>query len=272
MAPLEIMNSSTNLNNDEAFLTLLSSQRELLSRLNRESAMRRGQQQTNTVPHAASAGKQGSIIGTADPLSLMNTPIMERRGSLDMLFSRRLSMGMGNMGIGGMGMGSMGYDNFGFMHAASNDFEEGKSKEMDFPDPRKLKRRRSSLGLLNSMLFEDQSQQQQQQRRLSMLSNFSGPPGYNESFDQDVMPFETPVATSRSVRLDPTIPPEKVRSNLEAFALSMGNSTKSQQDIHDWDRKMGLKRSHSKTMRMTMRSRKKLRSMLKKDINALSQK
>jgi hypothetical protein len=35
---------------------------------------------------------------------------------------------------------------------------------------------------------------------------------------------------------------------------------------------MGLKRSHSKTMRLSMRSRKKLRVMLKKEITVISSK
>ena len=51
---------------------------------------------------------------------------------------------------------------------------------------------------------------------------------------------------------------------MEAFCAAMAQSHKSQQAIHDWDKKMGLKRSHSKTMRQTMRSRKKLKSLLKK--------
>jgi hypothetical protein len=50
------------------------------------------------------------------------------------------------------------------------------------------------------------------------------------------------------------------------FSVAMERSQKSQQDIHDWDRKMGLKRSHSKTMRQSTRSRKKLRAIFKTDI------
>ena len=48
------------------------------------------------------------------------------------------------------------------------------------------------------------------------------------------------------------------------FVVAMDKSVSSQQDIHDWDRKMGLKRSHSKTMRLSMRSRKKLTALLMK--------
>lgn len=62
----------------------------------------------------------------------------------------------------------------------------------------------------------------------------------------------------------PGLSASKMNQVMEAFCETMALSHKSQQAIHDWDRKMGLKRSHSKTMRQTMRSRKKLKSMLKK--------
>ena len=54
---------------------------------------------------------------------------------------------------------------------------------------------------------------------------------------------------------------------IEAFTVAMTQSHKSQQAIHEWDKKMGLKRSHSKTMRLSMRSRKKLKSMIKKGMH-----
>jgi hypothetical protein len=60
-----------------------------------------------------------------------------------------------------------------------------------------------------------------------------------------------------------------MKHSMEAFAEAMAKSQKSQQNIHDWDRKMGLKRSHSKTMRLSMRSRKKLKIMIRKDIGAI---
>ena len=62
----------------------------------------------------------------------------------------------------------------------------------------------------------------------------------------------------------PGLSASKMNQVMEAFCEAMAQSHKSQQAIHDWDRKMGLKRSHSKTMRQTMRSRKKIKSMLKK--------
>lgn len=60
------------------------------------------------------------------------------------------------------------------------------------------------------------------------------------------------------------VTPTKISQVAEAFAAAMAQSHKSQQALHDWDKKMGLKRSHSKTMRLSMRSRKKLKGMLKK--------
>jgi len=61
-----------------------------------------------------------------------------------------------------------------------------------------------------------------------------------------------------------------LQGNMLSFESAMGKSFESQQRIHDWDRKMGLKRSHSKTMRLSMRSRKKLRQCMKEDITHIS--
>jgi len=60
--------------------------------------------------------------------------------------------------------------------------------------------------------------------------------------------------------------PAKYKAFVESLVTAMERSQKTQQNIHDWDRKMGLKRSHSKTMRSSTRSRKKLRTMLRKEL------
>ena len=60
--------------------------------------------------------------------------------------------------------------------------------------------------------------------------------------------------------------PEEAKKHLVLFDGTMEQSQDSQQKIHDWDRKMGLKRSHSKTMRLSSRSRKQLRKFTQKDI------
>lgn len=51
---------------------------------------------------------------------------------------------------------------------------------------------------------------------------------------------------------------------LRKFADVLEKSVRSQQEIQKWDRKMGLKRSHSKTMTMSMQSRKKLKNLITK--------
>jgi hypothetical protein len=61
----------------------------------------------------------------------------------------------------------------------------------------------------------------------------------------------------------------EVKCAIDSFTSSMTKSMRSQQAIHDWDRKMGLKRSHSKTMRLSMRSRKRLKIMLKKELGTV---
>lgn len=248
-----------NLNNDDAFLSLLSSQRELLNRLNMEGSKNKDHKD-NKVVVLGNKRKRGSIVGSSDPLSLMNTSISTHgSSSFDMLFSRRLSL-------------TLGGDFFGFppcdpMYTFG---DEEKSKDLEMGAG--MKRRRSSLDLFGSMASED-PYYRLTNRRFSMLSTLSGYSGLSDGMDQDFQceSTETAPISLAGVRLDPNIPPEKVKENLSAFAVSMDRSTKSQQDIHAWDRKMGLKRSHSKTMRMTMRSRKKLRSLLKKDINSLYQ-
>ena len=66
---------------------------------------------------------------------------------------------------------------------------------------------------------------------------------------------------SVSVAFDavPLLPPTIPLS--DALGSSMKASQDSQQSIHDWDRKMGLRRSHSKTMRASSRTRKKLQEL-----------
>jgi hypothetical protein len=53
--------------------------------------------------------------------------------------------------------------------------------------------------------------------------------------------------------------------SIPQFATSMEASQFSQQSIHDWDKKFGLRRTHSKTMRESARSRKNVLEFLKGD-------
>jgi hypothetical protein len=70
--------------------------------------------------------------------------------------------------------------------------------------------------------------------------------------------------------VDATVDPAQVQNIVQAFRAAMERSQYTQQSIHDWDKKMGLKRSHSKTMRLSARSRKKLRTMFKREFTVLA--
>jgi len=64
---------------------------------------------------------------------------------------------------------------------------------------------------------------------------------------------------SASFEVVPLVPPPIPLS--EELGTTMTASQASQQSIHDWDKAMGLRRSHSKTMRASQRSRKKLQEV-----------
>ena len=179
----------------------------------------------------------------------MNRPMMERRASLNTL--RRLSIGMGN-------------DNY-IMQSMFDDAQESNSRELfdNFNlSERKMMRRRSTLGLLSSLPFDDFLPS----RRLSIISSLSEAASDEGKVEQPLLSLDVAEPPTTVV---PYLPMGNLRTSLEGFAFAMEKSAKSQQDIHNWDQKMGLKRSHSKTMRLSMRSRKKLRSIMKKEIMSL---
>ena len=254
MPPLDTMNT------DEAFLTLVQSQRELLQQLNMENAIRREQ----TALGLPSPGKRGSNLGV-NPFSLMNRPIdehrFERRASVDLL--RRMSIGMGN-------------DNFVIqtMHDEAPGFtHKDTSYDMrGYSTPKKTKRRRSSFGMSLSGLLYEEPCQPQQSRRLSLLSILSKHSEVDDTFPLEYLPLDTQESPTKKPRPAPQmeidVDPKSLKITMEGFASAMAKSAKSQQDIHNWDKKMGLKRSHSKTMRMSMKSRKRLRSMMKKELGS----
>jgi hypothetical protein len=142
----------------------------------------------------------------------------------------------------------------------------------------KKKRRLSNLGYLTASFFDDYAKAT---RRGSMASVASFAASNQESCRSESDDESVISNVSGEVGFDRAIPSSvqshekfifsevNMKETMEAFNDSMTNSQKSQQAIHDWDKKMGLKRSHSKTMRLSMRSRKKLKLMIKKDINLL---
>lgn len=77
--------------------------------------------------------------------------------------------------------------------------------------------------------------------------------------DHDESPSFERKPLSASFDAVPLVPPPIPLS--EELGSTMTASQASQQSIHDWDRAMGLRRSHSKTMRASQRSRKKLQEV-----------
>jgi hypothetical protein len=68
---------------------------------------------------------------------------------------------------------------------------------------------------------------------------------------------------------EPLMPANIGADSIGSFKSTMDKSQKSQQDIQSWDKKMGLKRSHSATMTKTTRSRKQLRKLFERHMRQL---
>jgi hypothetical protein len=262
------------LQNDEGFLNLLSRQRGLLQRLNVENTRR--QQEQSLLSRAVAEPIRDSRL-EFDPLSLdlMNRPLIHshrgsmpqaslpyslvnqaplsvaRRPSLDMVSPKRASLAMG---------GDM--DGYRAMFADRERSNQDDWSVRKDSRSRVMKHRRSSMGGISS-LSEDSLQS-----KFSISSRVS----QMDTSDSKNSPHEddSEKPTKMAFRNVPSVKQLSFKEALENFAKAMEKSALSQQNIHDWDRKMGLKKSHSKTMRLCSRSRKKMLSVIKKDIKTLS--
>jgi hypothetical protein len=284
--PMQIVN----MQHDEAFLSLLSSQRELLNQLNMGNMMRRAEQAPDEDQSRTVGGGGGSLLAP-ETRGLTNKSIAERRLSMDMLFtmSKRLSMGMGYDQSQGTFPSFPGdpyhveddarnVDHPGRATSTKYKMREKVDAHQDEPFTHKKKRRLSSLGFISSSFFEDHLKDSRR-GSTDFLSQPSVADMPNDSHDVDSIHLENDEDDDDeqdAVSLEhfgmtqnSKCSPDEVKTVMQGFASAMEISQKSQQDIHDWDKKMGLKRSHSKTMRLSARSRKKLRSTFKKEINAL---
>ena len=240
-----------------------------------------------------------------------NHSIAERRSSLDMVMSKRLSIGFG-------------CDPFSFSLTDAKSelvLSSWKDEDMDLflgdkrskedafgfdETKRRKKRRMSSLGFLSPMFFEENLKPSRRDS-ITFGPDENDPVGSEDKVDEDPLEAKSigpkeaskgmkegeekdkqddddddddddededeDAASTGSISVDPIeftqprLDPLKFRETMEAFHNSMEMTQNSQQAIHDWDRKMGLKRSHSKTMRLSTRSRKKLKAIMKKELN-----
>lgn len=268
---------------DESLFGLLSSQQELINPIDMEIQQPSTMQQPYyMVGHLQSQGLQ------------INTPITDMRSNMDVLHPKRFSLDFG-----------ASPDNFPAISFHETEKLESFTKDdkglcavrrcddinYDPNECGQKKRRLSSLGFLGPSFFEDHAKPVERRNSQASAATFESAPSITKTFDDDDKDDEEEDTTdvdvsevdySQNLESSPVEPVYEEHSSIlsvsqakaimSAFTEAMAESQKSQQAIHDWDRKMGLKRSHSKTMRLSMRSRKKLKLMVKKDVNAMSKK
>jgi hypothetical protein len=211
----------TNTKNDEAFMTLLSSQRELLTQLKRENAMRGTGHDTSSGPRYICAEDSSAFS--------------ERRSSIDMLLSKRFSLGVGN-------------DNYvlpaftwdiscdgGYKDAVSVDKKRNyKGYDKHVEGVRRKKRRLSSLGFLSSTFFEDNlAISSRSSRRNSLVSILKPTMREPENGATDISSDDEDNENDENVSLEPLEleqpeVPVKCKVALETFRAAMEVSQKSQ--------------------------------------------
>ena len=257
---------------DEAFLSLLSSQRQLLRQLNTEKVSRRVGEGAGTAQSRKSRVKP--FYMNRSPRCTLNQAANQRLSNEDMFVSRRFSSGieseqflLPNFNID-EGEGSSSFPG----HSKFSAKNRNKIDE-NFDVSRWKKRRLSStcFGFLTESAFDDDAVSSCVNSLFAWGSdihrtNDSVCHGLDESHEIDPDDDLSIGATSiEPIGVGVTvIDPNELKRAMEDFNSAMEKSQQSQQDIHDWDRKMGLKRSHSKTMRLSSRSRKQLLSSLKR--------
>jgi len=262
MAPLPI-------HDDTAFQSLLSSQRQLLRMLNLE----KGNDVLQEKPYASCYSNtdfSNDLIHNATNVSIGEVS----NRSEQVLCSRRTSIGIGSdiYILPDFEPNKIDSD---FMPLGNGEGDQ-KTRKIDADDnTKRIKRRRSTLVFLQ-YLFDKQEDRPasmdvvKQAEIMEAEAADVRPNGdYGDSDDDDygvytVDVYDDVLNQTEFIEIDPA---ECVRQQFVLFESSMEKSQGSQQAIHDWDRKMGLKRSHSKTMRLSSRSRKKLRSIVKKQVS-----
>ena len=176
-------------------------------------------------------------------------------------------------------------DHYPLMISDFPEFQGNSSMQTKHVTPPKMeknrkKRRLSNLGCLTSSFFEDYAKAVRRGSMASVssfaASNRGSSKGDSDDDDSvisqmsDGIGFESLNQLKFQTYSNLNISEVNLKQTMELFYDAMSMSQKSQHAIHDWDKKMGLKRSHSKTMRLSMRSRKKLKTMIKKGMLHLS--
>ena len=251
---------------DDEFLSLLSTQREILKRLKREKScvVNEGDglipiKQTGESKKAftSSSPKHGLFTDVSDPLYLMNEPIIEGRLSQDGSLHKAKSRRIPSFDI--LSTYTTQPSNNFINVMRKNKRKKTTSENMFQMDSstsgRTSDRHRSLYGMLaNTLAFDVDSSTSRNPTSID-LRNI-------DQSGNSVLVKVPKEGCKRKRCFDRNVDLATLRGEFVNFVVAMEKSMKSQQDIHDWDRKMGLKRSHSKTMRLSMRSRDKLRKAI----------
>lgn len=282
MAPLD-----DSFQNDAAFQSLLSSQRELLNRLKSE-------QETKTQQRKPNSSKKRRTSGTPFRDDWLNGPnnLSIGLGNFrheNVLHPHRMSLGIGNDNYILRDFEPRKFNSEGSYSDAFllEDDEDIKTEKLDVDDGTSVhQRRRSTLGFLHYLFekhdgrrasmdtvrqmesSEDQKAADGQRSEAEEESDDDDDYGVY-MVDADDGENDTEENNTEEADVQVVTEAEQVRRHLVVFESTMEKTQNSQQAIHDWDRKMGLKRSHSKTMRLSCRSRKKIRAFIKKEITHL---
>lgn len=240
---------------DETFMNLLSSQRRLLSEISSgaQSAPTAPSRRHNRPPY--SARLSGELVHNRMNQSISG-PLQN-----ELSYSKSSSTGTDRF----VGVEADPAFTFGSFETKVNELiVENESKKPAV-------KRAPSLGLGHSLSFLDSDR-----GSTGSPSNQDGPlfqsadndgDGEDQGEDDDDDDLSSIEPLDYKYDCQPTL----LINELTALDEAMARSQQSQLAIHNWDKSMGLKRSHSKTMRLSSRSRKKVRAFLQREIALVAQ-
>jgi len=243
---------------DEAFIDLLSSQRRLLSEIGS------GAQSGAPAPSQRySRSAYGTRLSGELVHNRMNQPISNATSN-EISYFKSSATGSDRLVDAG--------SDPGFTFAS---FETKASELMVDSDTKIAAKRTPSLGLGHSLSFLDSDHS----IRGSLSPDRRDTPveettsiGKEKDCDCEEDEGEgDDLSSIEPLDYNYDLQPTLLINELISLDQSMARTQQSQLAIHNWDKQMGLKRSHSKTMRLSSRSRKKIRAFLKREITSISQ-
>jgi len=156
---------------------------------------------------------------------------------------------------------------------SNEDNETGKQTEQNMAQSREVEKNRNSIENKNISLEGSHSSacEAVSAKESNPTTDVEGDTGtisfgfseYNPDLDKSY-PDRTNSGASEGTS-ESWVESEESRLVISSFLEAMKKTQDSQQQIYNWDRKMGLKKSHSKTMRNSRKSRAKIKEFLESD-------